>query len=99
MDRKIQIEIHTRENTKLSSKKRPDLDGKVVAGYTRVIVHPLTGATQIKNFKYLILASQYIAETFGDIRDDKFEIISNYKRYGERGYQWESKDKISKKYI
>ncbi len=81
------IEIHTKGYGKARSKD-PKKDGKIIALETRLIIKPKVGARVIKNFDYQIQATKYIDEEFGNIRDGKYMIESNYKLYGARGYRW-----------
>ncbi len=81
------IEIHTKVYG-ITKSKDPNKDGKSIGLQTRLIIHPLSGALTIKNFDYQVEAINYIKENYGTLRDGKYMIISNYKRYGERGYRW-----------
>ena len=81
------VEIHTKEYGKAKSKD-PLKDGKIIGLETRLIIKPQIGARIIKNFDYQIQAIKYLDERFGNLKDEKYIIDSNYKLYGERGFRW-----------
>lgn len=81
------IEIHTKEYG-ITKSKDPKKDGKPIGLKTRLIIHPPQGALILKNFDFQYEASKYIKDTYGDIRDEKYMILSNYILYGVIGYRW-----------
>lgn len=83
------IEIHTK-NFAMTKSKDPNKNGKTIGLQTRLIIHPPKGAMLIVNFDYLFQAIEYIKKTYGDITNinKTYSILSNYKLYGKRGYQW-----------
>ena len=82
-----EIEIHVKEYG-ITKSKDPTRNGKSIGLETRLIIHPPKGANRILNFDYLHQASKYLKDTYGDLRDGKYMILSNYKIYGPRGYLW-----------
>jgi len=81
------VEFHTKRYGRTKSKD-PKKDGKIIGLETRLIIKPSQGAWEIQNFDYQVQASRYLKERFGDIRDGRYMIESNYKLYGKRGYRW-----------
>ena len=81
------IEIHTKEYGITKSKDK-NKNGKSIGLQTRLIIAPPQGALIIKNFDYQLEAVKYLKEKYGNIKDGKYQIVSNYKKYGDRGYRW-----------
>jgi len=83
------IEIHVKQYG-ITKSKDPKKDGKTIGLQTRLIIHPPVGALKIINFDYLHEANKYIKDTYGDLRSLNltYMIFSNYKLYGNKGYQW-----------
>jgi hypothetical protein len=83
------IEIHIKEYG-ITKSKDPAKNGKSIGLQTRLIIHPPVGALKILNFDYQFEASRYIKETYGDVYNvgKTYNILSNYKLYGNKGYRW-----------
>lgn len=83
------IELHVKEYG-ITKSKDPNKNGKSIGLQTRLLIHPPIGAIVIKNFDYLHEAMKYIKENYGDITNmyKTYTIMSNYERYGKRGYRW-----------
>jgi hypothetical protein len=78
---KPQVEYHTKLYGKIKGTE------KLIGLSTRVIITK-NGKSTIKDFEYQKHAQDYITELFGSLQDAKYEIVSNYKKYGEKGYTW-----------
>ena len=83
------IEIHVKEYG-ITKSKDPAKDKKPIGLETRLIITPPKGAKKILNFDFQFEATKYINDTYGgmDNYGKTYEILSNYKLYGERGYIW-----------
>lgn len=83
------IEIHVKQYG-ITKSKDPSRDGKSIGLQTRLIIHPPCGPKQTMNFDYSHDAFKYIKDTYGDIYNvgKTYNVISNFKRYGHRGYRW-----------
>ncbi|MCK5111044.1 MAG: hypothetical protein KAQ94_05935 [Arcobacteraceae bacterium] len=83
------IEIHTIDYGIVKSKD-PSKHGQTIGLKTRLIITPPTGAKKILDFDYQVEAIKYIKETYGNSTNigKTYHILSNYKLYGEKGYQW-----------
>jgi hypothetical protein len=83
------IEIHVKQYG-ITKSKDPAKDGMHIGLETRLIIHPPKGALKILNFNYNYQARRYIKETYGGIENvgKTYHIISNFEKYGERGYRW-----------
>ncbi|MEA3451465.1 MAG: hypothetical protein U9Q83_06125 [Bacteroidota bacterium] len=84
MDR---VEFHTKEYG-LTKSKDPSKDKKNIGLETRIIIIPILGASKVLNFDYQVEASKYLKDTYGDIKDKKYEMVNLFKKYGKRGYRW-----------
>jgi hypothetical protein len=81
------IEIHTK-NYGITKSKDPSKNGKTIGLQTRIVITPPAGAKRIEDFDYQFEAIKYLKETYGDLKDGKYQILSNFKLYGNKGYQW-----------
>ncbi len=83
------IEIHTKEYG-ITKSKDPAKNGKSIGLQTRLIITAPAGAKKILDFDYQFEASKYIKDTYGTFYNvgKTYHILSNYKLYGEKGYQW-----------
>ena len=81
-ERKIEIEVHIKNYGVIKGTTRP------IGLETRlIIIHP-RGNSEIKNFDYHHQAHKYIKETYGELKDGKFNYVNLFKKYGNRGYKW-----------
>jgi hypothetical protein len=78
---KPQVEYHTKQYGRIKG------TNKVIGLATRLII-TIDGKSTIHDFEYQKHADEFIKEKFGDLQDGKYEIVSNYKKYGEKGYIW-----------
>lgn len=83
------IEIHVKQYG-ITKSKDPLKDGKTIGLQTRLIIHPPVGAKKILDFDYTFQANKYIKDTYGNLVNLNltYMIFSNYKLYGNKGYQW-----------
>lgn len=83
------IEIHVKQYG-ITKSKDPNKNGKSIGLQTRLVITPPTGAKKVLSFEFLHEANKYIKETYGDISNinKTYTILSNFKLYGNKGYQW-----------
>ena len=81
------VEIHIKRYG-ISKSKDPQKDNQSIGLETRLIIRPEKGKREVLNFDYQPQAIKYLKGRYGDIRDKKYQILSNFQSYGERGYKW-----------
>lgn len=76
------VEVHVKQYAKVRGSER------IIGLRTRIIINHPIGNSEINDFEYQHEAKKFIFERFGDIREGKFKYISNFSKYGDKGYKW-----------
>jgi len=79
---KPQVEFHTKRYARVRQ------TGKIIGLDTRVIITYHLGNSTIDDFEYQKEATDFIKNKFGEYKDERYEIVNQYKKYGDRGYHW-----------
>ena len=83
----VDIEFHVQQYG-VTKSKDPLKDGKQIGLNTRLIIHNKSGSSTVMNFDFQFEAEKYLYDTYGSQKDGAYRIMSNFKRYGKRGYRW-----------
>lgn len=80
--KKPTVEVHVKQYAKVRG------SGRIIGLRTRIIINYPIGNSEINDFEYLHEAKEFVKKRFGDIREGNFTYISNWSKYGDKGYKW-----------